>query len=276
MSNGRYPMSVLMLAAFGCMTGITTVLFGFGGGFVVVPLVYRVLMSSQSPGDPGYDFAMQIAVATSTAVMVISASMATVKQHRAGNLTQGYIWPLGGYIAAGAVAGAILASVMSSDTVHLAFAVYLALTIADCLFRQGFMQRAEQTKTTAVRALPYKGITIGTVATLLGVGGSVMTIPLLRRAGLSMAQSTSLANPLSVPVALVGSVTYMIAGQFQTTGLASGFVGYVYLPAFGLLTVGSLIGVRLAIPYAGRIPDHLHARIYVALLAIVLLAVSVG
>ncbi|WP_232532501.1 hypothetical protein [Nocardiopsis dassonvillei] len=31
---------VLPLLALGLLTGVTTVLFGFGGGFVVVPVVY--------------------------------------------------------------------------------------------------------------------------------------------------------------------------------------------------------------------------------------------
>lgn len=43
-------------------------------------------------------------------------------------------------------------------------------------------------------------------ATFLGVGGSVMTVPLLRRCGLSMSQATSMTNPLSVPVALAGTL----------------------------------------------------------------------
>ncbi|MEB0040794.1 MULTISPECIES: sulfite exporter TauE/SafE family protein [unclassified Pseudomonas] len=268
-------MSLLILAAFGCLTGVTTVLFGFGGGFVVVPLVYHVLISGHSPGEPGYDSAMQIAVATSTAVMVISASMATFKQHRAAKLVHGYIWPLVGYIALGSVAGALLASAMSSNGVRIAFMVYLGLTIADCLFREGFLQSAGHTKRT-VPAIPIKGVTIGTVATLLGVGGSVMTVPLMRRAGLSMAQSSALANPLSMPVALIGSLMYAVTGQLETAGINSGFLGYIYLPAFGLLTVGSLIGVRLTLPFAGRIPDKLHAHIYVALLILVLLALGIS
>jgi uncharacterized membrane protein YfcA len=32
-------MFYLLLTLFGCLTGITAVLFGFGGGFVVVPLL---------------------------------------------------------------------------------------------------------------------------------------------------------------------------------------------------------------------------------------------
>lgn len=45
-------MFYLLLTLFGCLTGITAVLFGFGGGFVVVPLLYRLLTASHGADDP--------------------------------------------------------------------------------------------------------------------------------------------------------------------------------------------------------------------------------
>lgn len=68
---------------------------------------------------------------------------------------------------------------------------------------------------------------------------------------------------------------YVVTGQLEMEGVTNGFFGYIYLPAFGLLAVGSLIGVRLALPHAGKIPDKLHARTYIALLALVLLALII-
>lgn len=263
-------MSYVLLAAFGCMSGITTVLFGFGGGFVVVPLVYRFLIASHLPDDPVYPYAMQIAVATSTAVMMISASMATARQRKAGNLTPGYSWPLAGYIGLGAIAGAVLAGAVDSHLLRFAFVLYLAITIADCLLRSGFMQDVKPGR-RPITAAPVKGTLIGTIATCLGVGGSVMTVPLLRRTGLSMAQSTALANALSIPVALVGSATYVITGQMEAVSFGAQYLGYVYLPALALLTLGALAGVRMAMPFAGKISDQLHARMYVGLLVLVML-----
>ncbi len=68
-------MTVILLVLFtGFLTGITTLVFGFGGGFVVVPFVYHVVSSS---GDHA-DQAMHIAVATSAAVMILNASYASV------------------------------------------------------------------------------------------------------------------------------------------------------------------------------------------------------
>ena len=99
-----------------------------------------------------------------------------------------------------------------------------------------------------------------------------MTVPLLRRCGLSMSQATSMANPLSLPVALAGTVTYMAMAGFSDFDLGAWFVGYVDLLAFAVLTMGSLVGIRLATPWIGRIPDRIHARIYIGLLVLVMVS----
>jgi len=261
-----------LLALFGGLAGVTSVLFGFGGGFVVVPLLYWALSGSPDPAIS--TAAMQIAVATSTCVMIVNALIATGKHRRAGNLRRAYIWPLAGFIGLGSVLGAVLASLVSSGAVRWAFIAYLALTIVDCLARRGFMQQG-----ATGLAQPLKpfvtvggGLVIGAVATFLGVGGSVMTVPLLRRSGLSMNLATAMANPLSVPVAVVGTLTYVAMAGFQQLGLGPWFAGYVDLLAFAVLILGSLAGMRLATPLIGRIPDRSHARIYIGLLALVLLA----
>ena len=264
----------LLLALFGCMTGVTAVLFGFGGGFVVVPLLYRMLTASHGGDDPVSQSAMHIAVATSTCVMIVNALIATEKHHRAGNLIRHYLWPLGGFIGLGAIVGALAAMWASGELIRFAFIAYLGVTILDCLFRRGFLTQSDAVipRRLGRAEVSGGGVGIGSIATFLGVGGSVMTVPLLRRCGLSMSQSTSMANPLSLPVALAGTLTYMAMAGFAEFDLGAWFVGYVDVLAFAVLTAGSVLGIRLATPWIGRIPDQIHARVYIGLLVLVMLS----
>lgn len=64
--------SLLVFAAFGVLTGLTTVLFGFGGGFVIVPVVYALAVASGGSGE-----ATSVAVATSTAVLIVNSLSAS-------------------------------------------------------------------------------------------------------------------------------------------------------------------------------------------------------
>ena len=223
--------------------------------------------------DPAALAAMHIAVATSTCVMIVNAAAATRRHQKAGNILRAYVWPLAGYIAVGAALGALAAMRIDGGLVRLAFIAYLAVTLADCLLRQGFLAHdgGGQPRPLGGAATAGGGLAIGAVAAFLGVGGSVMTVPLLRRRGLPMAQAAAMANPLTLPVAVAGTLAYVVAARDLPAGLAPWMAGYVDLPAFALLSLGSLVGIRLGAPLIPRIPDRLHARAYLALLALVLL-----
>jgi uncharacterized membrane protein YfcA len=66
----------------------------------------------------------------------------------------------------------------------------------------------------------------------------------------------------------------MVMAGFTEFDLGPWFVGYVDVLAFTLLTVGSLVGIRLATPWIGRIPDRVHARVYIGLLVVVMLSMA--
>ncbi|NYI92052.1 hypothetical protein HNR02_005427 [Amycolatopsis endophytica] len=252
-------MTFLVLLAFGCLTGVTTVLFGFGGGFLTVPVVVAVT------GD------MHVAVATSTAVMVVNSLAATVAQARAGRIRRSYVWPLIAFIALGAAFGSLAATRLPERVLHVAFIAYLVITIVDCLARNGFLHRPLETpRKLGPVTRTAGGVGIGAVASALGVGGSVMTVPLLRRSGLPMTEATAMANPLSAPVALIGTAIYAFAG----TGSA-GRAGYVDLIAAAALLCGSIPAIALTRRLTARIPDRVHAIAYLAMLAGVTIAMIV-
>ncbi|OZI29792.1 permease [Bordetella genomosp. 10] len=262
----------LLLAVFGCLAGVTTVLFGFGGGFVVVPLLYRLLTLTHPPGSPAADAAMQIAVATSTCVMIFGAAMATRRHQRAGNIEWTRVWPLLAPIAIGAACGAAAATAVDGDSLRWAFAAYLALTILDCVLRPGFLARpATAAGHAGAASNTLIGLVIGLIAAFLGVGGSVMTVPLMRRRGADMTRATAMANPLSLPVALAGAAAYVVLA-WHAPALGAWHIGYVDLRALLILIAGSWLGIRLTTPFIGKVPDRIHARVYIGLLILVLVA----
>lgn len=257
--------SLLPLLLFGCLTGVTTVLFGFGGGFLTVPVVYGLRTVG---GDPAAG-AMHVAVATSSAVMLVNAASAAVAQHRQGRLRREYVWPLAAFVGLGAAAGAWAATLVDDAVLHLLFIGYLLVTIVDCLLRRGFLapSRTGGPAPLGLLATRCGGFGIGAVAACLGVGGSVLTVPLLRRRGLPMAQATATANPLSVPVAAVGTLVYLLA---PAPAAGPGGSGAVDVAAALALLTGSLPAIALTRRIAGRVPDRVHSAAYPVLLVVVL------
>ncbi|PJK19065.1 sulfite exporter TauE/SafE family protein [Mycobacterium goodii] len=253
--------NIVLLLMFGVFIGLTTVFFGFGGGFVVVPVLYGL--------NAGHPDAMHIAVATSTAVMVVNASIATFTSRSTGLIRRDYLMPLAVFIAGGAAIGALVATRAPDSLVHALFVAYLLITIIDAVARRGFLERSGDPRPLGKAASTVGGLGIGAVAAFLGVGGSVMTVPLLRRRQVSMAAATAMANPLSIPVALVGTVMYSIPREPLDS---LGVVGYVDVLACGCLLAVSLPTIALGRKLVRHVPDRIHAIAYVALLVVALVA----
>lgn len=97
-----------------------------------------------------------------------------------------------------------------------------------------------------------------------------MTVPMMRRGGVPMADAAASANPLSLPVAVVATAVYAAAsGGITASDLSAARVGAVDLLAVCALLVGSLPAIALSRRFVGVIPDRVHACAYIALLCVV-------
>lgn len=266
-------MIYVILVGVGLLLGVTAILFGFGGGFAVVPLVYHVFPAYGLVSAADAHYAMQIGVATSTAVMIVGTVYATLKHHLEGRIDWSSVFPMALYIAVGSPIGAYAAALMPGAVLRIVFIVYIVGVIADCVLRKGFIEdeTGHHFRKMGRVVEAAVGIVIGAIASLLGVGGSVMTVPLMRRHGARMEAATALANPLSFPVAVVGTLTYVLAARHHGVDLGPGYLGFVHLPAFAILSVCSIAGVELAQRALPKMPDKVHADTYVGLLILVVI-----
>ena len=141
-------------------------------------------------------------------------------------------------------------------------------TIGDCLLRKGFFSGSAPRRLTLL-TVTVGGMLIGMIAALLGVGGSVMTVPLLRRHGHAMRACISAANPLSAGGAVrCGDLCDKRLAQNSGRRLCG-----IYQPENpGLLPVTGWAGIVFSRRTIPAVPDVWHARIYVMLLCIVLMA----
>ncbi|MFI9462332.1 sulfite exporter TauE/SafE family protein [Streptomyces xiamenensis] len=272
-------MDFMALLGIGLLTGVTTALFGFGGGFVAVPVV---VWADAALGPD----AMRVAVATSALVMVVNAGFATAVTPRRTLAALRGGGPLLALLAAGAAAGAFAVRYAPAGPVRWAFLGYLALTIADLALRPGFLRPhprpASRPRPAADTAAPARGplpavlgLPIGAVAAFLGVGGSVLTVPAMRRAGHPMRLATVLANPLTLVVTLPATAVSLSGTLDSAAAQAHAqLVGLVDLRAAGALLLGALPVIAVLRRRPPRIPDRAHAWAYLALLCVMTAAMA--
>jgi uncharacterized membrane protein YfcA len=127
-------MTLLVLFFVGLAVGVTTVLFGFGGGFVTVPII--LLVDVSRGGD-----AIRIAVATSALVMVVNAIIATLSTRRSILAYLRGRRALFVLLAVGGAAGSGAALFVSDAVPRWGFVAYIGITVVDLLLRPGFLPR---------------------------------------------------------------------------------------------------------------------------------------
>jgi hypothetical protein len=269
-----------MLIGIGVVSGLTTVLFGFGGGFVTVPVI---VWADASLGPA----AAHVAVATSSVVMVVNAGVATAATDRRILRELRNRAALLLLLAVGGAAGTLAAQHAPGQVTQWGFVTYLIITIADLLLRPGFFRpRAEAARGRRDQpgrsgqsgqaghdtrgAIPVLlGVPIGAIAAFLGVGGSIMTVPLLRRSGRDMRTATSLANPLTLAIAVPAMAIFLSQGTRLASGAGFFLVGPADLGAAGALLAGALPVILILRRRRPRIPDRGYAWSYLLLLIVV-------
>lgn len=261
---------IILMLVVGVAAGTLSGLFGLGGGVVVVPILYVFLTHVGAPEN----IVMHLAVGTSLAAMITTTFNSIWLHHRKKNINWVLARRLFIYVAIGALVGGIASRFISANVLKYVFAVFLMYVIWSALFKKKFTEHYKDEDFN----LPQNWTTrivlaaVGFVSVLLGVGGSLFSVPFFRKYHCPMKRASGLALALTPAVSIVGSVSYLIMG-FTTQIIFPHTWGYIYWPAFLGIGLGSLLGVPLGVYLSHNTPDRYQAKLYVVLVFIFLLMI---
>jgi uncharacterized protein len=252
---------VLLYVAAGVGAGLISGLFGVGGGMVIVPVLLFVFALR----DMAPDYLMHMAVGTSLASIVLT-SMSSLRAHYA---LGGILWPvfrrlLPG-IVLGALAGAAIADLLSSAVLRMVFGTFVVLVALQMAFA-GMPPPSRKLPGTA--GLVGGGFAIGTLSSMLGIGGGSLTVPWLAWCGTEMRKAVGTSAACGLPIAISGAVGFMLAG-WGNPALPAGATGYVYWPAVAGIVVPSMLLAPLGARLAHRLPAKVLRRIFAVFLVLV-------
>lgn len=251
-------MALLSYLLLGCISGTLAGLLGVGGGLIIVPaLIFLFQQQGFSPA-----LTTHLAVGTSLATIVLT-SLSSVRVHHSHGAVQ---WPVFKYLSAGIVTGALLGAVLADalQAVVLQAVIGLFAMVVGGQMLFGLKPRAH-------RALPGKaalwgwGNGIGALSTLFGIGGGSITVPLLSYFSLPIQQAVATAAACGLPIALAGSVGFVLTGWSQTQ-LPNGSLGYVYVPAFLGIVITSVLFAIFGARLAHRLPAPVLKKLFALLL----------
>ncbi len=257
-------MTWLALFPLGLGAGFLAGLLGLGGGILWAPVFLEVFRAQGFPA-----FSAQTALGTSKAVVLLSALSAVRAQHGSGRIDWATVRRLAPALILGAMAGGAAAAWIPGRWLRRAFSGLLVAVAV--LVARGRARVPERPGPVSPGLLLPCGFLVGAFASLLGIGGGVMAVPLLHRGirkPLHQAMATSAG--LMLCTASTGVLTYLVTGLVRHNPIPL-TVGFIHLPAWGLGGSGALLGARLGVRAAQRLDaDRLRWVFALVMLAVAL------
>jgi uncharacterized protein len=234
----------------GVITGLLAGLFGIGGGAVIVPVLYEVFRILDVPDT----VRMQLCIGTSLAI-ILPTTIQSYLTHRAkGLVVPGVLrlWTVPAVL--GVACGAVIAYFAPSAVFKVAFVVIATFIAVKFMFAGDRWNLGTDLPGPGLMRL--YGFIIGLTSSLMGVSGGSLSNIGLTLYGKSIHQAVATSAGLGVPITIVGTLGYVLAGWHDRALLPPLSLGFVSLIGVVIMAPVS----SLAAPYGARLAHRLSRR----------------
>jgi uncharacterized membrane protein YfcA len=112
----------------------------------------------------------------------------------------------------------------------------------------------------------FAGGSIGTLSTILGIGGGTLTVPFLTWCQVDIRKAVATSSACGFPIALAGTLTMIFTG-LDYSNPPENSIGYVYWPAAAAILVTSVLFAPVGAKLAHTMPVNSLKRIFAIVLA---------
>ncbi|WP_314176680.1 sulfite exporter TauE/SafE family protein [Streptomyces winkii] len=203
------PLILALLALFGLLGGIGITAVGPGG---VLPTIGMFLLTGLSPAG---------VAGTAIATHIATGALGTVAYTRSGQLRDARTRRIAVILSAAALVGSPLGVLFNTLVGGRAFAILLAVAVATTGVLVWVRERrtAVRDDDAATDLSPVVtaavGLVVAVAAGLFGLGGPMLSVPLLVICGLPLLPALAAAQAQSVVIASVGTAGYLVDGSID-------------------------------------------------------------
>jgi uncharacterized protein len=254
----------LAIVIGGVISGLLAGLFGIGGGAVIVPVLYEIFSVLSVPDE----VRMQLCLGTSIAI-ILPTNLRSYLTHNAKGLVIPRVirlWALPAVI--GVSCGAVIAAFAPPAVFKIAFVLIAGFIAIKFLFAGDRWNLGTELPGTVPMTL--YGFGIGLAGSLMGVSGGSLSNIVLTLYGKTLHQAVATSAGLGVPITIVGTIGYMLAGLHDHALLPPLSLGFVSLIGVAVMAPVS----SLTAPYGARLAHRLSRRALEITFSVFLLLVS--
>lgn len=258
-------LNLLLLLLAGGIAGFLAGFFGVGGGIILVPILLYYFDSIHISSL----VSTHLAFGTSLLIIVFASLSSAVQYSRNGLVVWKAVAAIGLASVVGGLLGANIAGGLEGKVLRQIFAAVVLLS-ALRLFAETRKPKVEVMPPLRIPPLVGTGFLVGVVSSLTGVGGGVLSIPIMHsllKFPLKKALGTSSAT--IVITALAAGAGYVFKGWGNSLLRGAGTLGYVdWLHALPLIA-GSIPMAAVGAHVANKTKVTLLKRIFALFLLLI-------
>ena len=215
--------SLMILTAI--PVGFFAGLFGIGGGLISVPFLYYLFFSF------GVDSAyiMHLAVGTSFSIIIPTSIVSVMTHNKFKAVDFNIVKSYGIFVVIGVIFGTIFAAILDTKPLVLFFSIVVFILAFYLLFLKE--KEINIKLKMKISSKIFFGFLSGFISALMGIGGAVMNVPILKFFGYSINNAIGSAAAIGFLIALFGAMGFLITGIYLDVSLPLS-IGFLNIPAF--------------------------------------------
>ena len=245
---------LIVMAITATIAGFFAGFFGIGGGIITVPCLFYIFNSI------GIDksLIMHLSVGTSFAIIVPTAMMSVYTHYRHKAVDLNILKTYGIFVVIGVIIGAFSAALMETKSLVLFFSLIIYLLALNLIFLK------DKTKIKIKFNLFQRtvfGFVVGFISSLMGIGGAIMNVPILKFVGYTINKAIGTAASIGFLISIFGTIGFLSTGIIMQKNipLSSGFIN---IPAFLIFIPITIIMAKIGATTVHKIRREIIAKLF--------------
>ncbi len=228
--------------------------FGIGGGIITVPCLFYIFSSV------GIDksFIMHLAVGTSFAIIIPTAFMSVFTHYKHQAVDFRVVKTYGIFVVIGVVTGTFFAAFMHTKSLVLFFSIVIYFLALNLIFLK------DKTKIKLKFSLLQRtifGFIVGFVSSLMGIGGAIMNVPILKFVGYTINKAIGSAASIGFLISIFGCLGFLVSGIVIKTDMPM-TIGFINIPAFLIFIPITIIMAKFGATAVHRVKKEIIAKLF--------------
>lgn len=242
---------ILILAITGIVVGFTTGLLGVGGGFILVPIIYFLLLGM------GVDstLAIRMAFGTSLAIIMPTAISSAIGHYREGqvDVKAALYFGVSGFL--GGLTGGYVATHAPGDVLTTIFGLVMLIVALRLLISNDSSESDK--KREHILLFLVVGFLAGVTSGLIGVGGGIILIPaMILLMGFTIKEASGTSSAFIIITSLGGIIAYILNGLQIEAELPPFSLGYINLLQLLVIIIFSIPLAQLGAWANSKLPER--------------------